>query len=190
MVRRRRARCRLGASLALAWLLIVCPRLPLLADVGLGVPGVSAGSLTETALSGPSLSVTLNGSDQAPSTTFSVEVNDATGSGAGWRVQITSTQFTTGGTSPHTLAPSAAAITAVSAVCKQGTCTAPANSIAYPVLVPAGATPPGAVSFFNAAVNTGLGDFTLTPTLRVSVPANSYAGSYTTTLTLSIASGP
>jgi hypothetical protein len=46
------------------------------------------------------------------------------------------------------------------------------------------------VTFYNAAANTGMGDFTVTPTVEVSVPANAYAGTYTSTLTLAVVSGP
>ena len=56
--------------------------------------------------------------------------------------------------------------------------------------VPAAATAPTAVKFFNAAANTGLGSFTVTPTVGVFVPAASFAGSYSSTLTVSIVSGP
>ena len=66
----------------------------------------------------------------------------------------------------------------------------PTNSVTYPVGVPAGSTPPTAVKYFNAAANTGQGQFTNTPTIQVSVPANTYAGTYTSTLTLAAVSGP
>ena len=118
-------------------------------------------------------------------------VTDATGSGSGWNLTITSTQFTTGGGSPHTLSTSASSLTGVTNSCVGGaTCTSPTNSIGYPVAVPAGSTPPAAVKYFNAAANTGQGQFTNTPSVSVSVPANTYAGSYTSTLTLAAVSGP
>ena len=60
----------------------------------------------------------------------------------------------------------------------------------YPVAVPAASTPPTAVEFFNAAANTGMGKFTTTPTVGVFVPQSSFAGTYTSTLTLAIVSGP
>jgi hypothetical protein len=71
-----------------------------------------------------------------------------------------------------------------------GTCTLPTNSITYPVAVPAGVGPPAAVKFFNAAINTGMGNFTITPTVTVSFPANSFAGVYTSTVTFAIVSAP
>ena len=49
---------------------------------------------------------------------------------------------------------------------------------------------PTAVKFFNAAANTGLGSFTVTPTVGVFVPSSTFAGSYSSTLTVSIVSGP
>ena len=70
------------------------------------------------------------------------------------------------------------------------TCTSPTNSIGYPVGVPAGSTPPTAVKYFNAAAATGAGQFTNTPSVDVSVPANTAVGSYTSTLTLAAVSGP
>jgi len=35
-----------------------------------------------------------------------------------------------------------------------------------------------------------MGSFTITPTVKVSVPANAYAGIYTSTVTLAVVSGP
>jgi hypothetical protein len=81
-------------------------------------------------------------------------------------------------------------MTGVTSVCAGGTCTNPTNSIGYPLGVPAGAGPPAAVKLYNAAVNTGMGSFTVTPTVQVSIPANTYAGTYTSTVTVAVVSGP
>jgi hypothetical protein len=56
--------------------------------------------------------------------------------------------------------------------------------------VPAAATAPTAVKLFNAAASTGLGRFTITPSINVTIPGNSYAGSYSSTLTIAAVSGP
>jgi len=139
----------------------------------------------------PSFSADLNSGDQTPTYTVPSTVNDTrTGAsaGLGWNLTITSTQFTTGS---RTLATNASSVTAVTSACANGgLCVTPTNAIAYPVTVPAGSTPPTAVKFFNAAAATGEGVFTITPTVRVSVPQNSFAGSYASTLTLSVVSGP
>lgn len=150
-------------------------------------------TLTETVITAPTVSVTLNGTDQAPTSTMDISVVDDRGTGAGWNLTITSTQFSTGGALPQTLSTSAARITAVAATTSctaSATCVAPTNNVAYPVTVPAGAVAPAAVKFYNAALNTGLGTFTISPTIRIAIPANTYAGSYTSTITLNIVSGP
>jgi len=108
----------------------------------------------------------------------------------GWNLTVTSTRFSTGGGTPRTLPTTASSIVSVAAVCP-GVCVAnPTNSVAYPVALPSGAGPPPAVKFFNAAALTGIGTFTITPTVQVTVPPTAYAGVYTSTLTFAIVAGP
>ena len=161
----------------------------------LGASATATGTLTGSTLSlstsaTPTFSANLDNGDSTPSYTLPLTIQDTRGTGAGWNATITSTQFTTGGATPSTLATNASSLTGVTSVCASGTCTNPTNSISYPVAVPAGTTPPTAVKFFNAAVNTGMGKFTNTPTIGVFVPGSSFAGTYTSTLTVSIVSGP
>ena len=150
---------------------------------------VNAGTLSITTSATPSFSVTLDGTDQTASYSVPTTVTDATGSGAGWNLTITSTQFTTGGGSPKTLATNASSVTGVTSSCAT-TCVDPTNSVTYPVGVPAGSTPPTAVKYFNAAAATGSGKFTNTPAVDVSVPASTAVGTYNSTLTLAAVSGP
>ena len=150
---------------------------------------VEGGSLSLTTAAAPAFSATLDGTDQTPTYNLPLTVEDLTGTGAGWNTTITSTRFTTGGATPRTLSTSASSITGVTSACAGGTCTNPTNGISYPVAVPAGAEA-AAVKFFNAAAESGMGEFTLTPTVAVSVPANTYAGTYTSTITLASVSGP
>jgi hypothetical protein len=56
--------------------------------------------------------------------------------------------------------------------------------------LPAAGTAPTATKVFNSAVNTGMGNQTVSPTWKVAVPANTFAGTYTSTWTLSLVSGP
>ncbi len=150
-----------------------------------GWPG-PVGSLSVCAPATASVSVTLNGTDQTPSYAPALTVADTTGTGAGWNLTISSTQFTTGGATPKTLSTTASTVTGVTFTCPGGGCTNPTNTVTYPVTVPTS----GTAKFFNAAVGTGLGTFTVTPTVQVSVPANSFAGTYTSTLTIAVVSGP
>lgn len=151
---------------------------------------VAAGALSVATSAAPTFSANLATGDQTPTYTLPLTATDTTGTGAGWNLTITSTQFTTGGATPHTLAANASTITGVTSSCASGTCTNPTNAVTYPVGVPAAATAPTAVKFFNAAANTGLGSFTVTPTVGVFVPGSTFAGSYSSTLTVSIVSGP
>jgi hypothetical protein len=152
---------------------------------------VAAGVLSVATSAAPTFSANLATGDQTPTYTLPLTATDTTGTGAGWNLNITSTQFTTGGGTPHTLAANASTITGVTSICPTGTCTNPINAVSNTALgVPAGATAPTAVKFFNAAANSGLGSFTVTPTVGVFVPSSTFAGSYSSTLTVSIVSGP
>jgi hypothetical protein len=144
---------------------------------------VAAGSLSLTTTSAPSASFVLDGTDQSANLPTALAVVDSTGSGLGWNVTESATQFTaTGGKTLN--APTA---TTTSAVCKSGaSCTPATNSItAYPITLTG-----TAVKIFNAAAASGLGRIDLTSGLGVSVPGNALAGSYTSTVTVSIVSGP
>ena len=152
-----------------------------------------AGSVTEAVASPTIPSVTLSGVDQTINYTLPMTVVDATGTGNGWNLTITSTTFSTGGATPHTLASNISTITGVTTVCVSGTtCTAATNAITYPLAVPAAASAPTAAKFFNAAVDSGMGKFTITPTVALSVPANAYASAsgYSSTITVAVVSGP
>lgn len=79
--------------------------------------------------------------------------------------------------------------------CSSGSsCTLPTDSVTYPVTIPACTTASGTctpTSVANAAKTTGMGAMTFT-TLDwwLNIPANAYAGKYTSTITLTISSGP
>lgn len=151
----------------------------------------SQATLSASTTAAPSFTANLNSGDQAKTFTVPLAVSDTrTGAsaGLGWNTTITSTQFSNG---TKTLPVGASTITAASSACANaGLCTNPTNTIVYPLAVPAGSGPPTAVKFFAAAAGTGKGVFTLTPTVSVAVPQNSYTGTYTSTLTISIVSGP
>jgi hypothetical protein len=133
--------------------------------------------------SAPSFSDILDGTDQTVSYSPVLGVIDARGTGAGWNLQISATTFSDGAT--HTLAPGS--VTAAAQACHAGSsCTAATNSgITLPLALTG-----TAAKFFNAAANTGLGKIDVTPTIAVSIPGNSFAGVYTSTLTLAATTGP
>jgi hypothetical protein len=151
----------------------------------------STGTLAVTSPGGaPAFSLTLNGLDQTATYTPTLSVTDTRTASSGWNLQVTSTQFTAGG--GGTLPTTASAVTGVTRACNTGsTCgTLPTTNVTYPFTVPAGTTPPTAVKLYNAASGTGGGIVTVTPSVDVTVPGNAKAGSYSSTLTVTVASGP
>ena len=174
----------------------------LTALLGLVLPGAClAASVTATALisgsalnvdtsSTPTFTANIDGGDATPTYSLALSTQDTRGTGTGWNETVTSTQFATGGSSNHTLAPSASTVTGVSADNENGTSTAPNDALSYPIVVPSGPTAPPPVKFFDTAVDSGMGRFRVSPAISVFVPQDSYAGTYSSTLTLAISSGP
>ena len=151
---------------------------------------VNGSVLSATTSATPSFTANLDAGDSTQTYTVPLSLQDTRGTGAGWNVLITSTTFSTGGGSPKTLATNASSLTGVTSSCTSGTCTSPSNAQSYPIAVPAGSTAPTAVKIFNTTANNGMGLFTITPTIGVSIPQNSYAGTYSSTVTVSVVSGP
>lgn len=159
--------------------------LPLLGALLLAASAPASVSLNATT-STTSFSVSLSGSDQT--VTYSNVGLTVTENGQhnGWSLSATSTVYSSG---THTFPTNASTITQVSV----GACTGsacPSNSVGLPVTIPAGATAPAPVKFFNAAAGTGTGTVTVTPTFSTTVPGNSFAGSYQSTMTFSCVVGP
>ena len=178
---------RLTIGLAVLGACAIAPGIALGADAT--VTGtVTGGSLSLTTSAAPSFSATLDGSDQTKTFTIPSVLTDARGSGAGWNTTITSTEYSSGS---HTLATDASTLTSLASVCQSGgTCTDETNSVSLPVSVPAGPLAPTPVKYHNAEADSGMGVFDHTPTISVALPANTYAGTYSSTITLASVSGP
>ncbi len=152
---------------------------------------VNAGSLSETATG----TYTFTGTPGTTATfTLPFSVSDTTGGAAGWNLTVTSTPFTSGGNS---LPTTASTITGTTGTCTAGGAAgqycmqAPlTNTVSSAVAVPAAATPPTAVKFFGIAAASASGVYTLTPTITVAIPAVTVLGTYASTMTLAIVSGP
>jgi hypothetical protein len=163
------------------------------ANASTATASLTAGTLGFVSAPGNvTFSDTLNGTNQTATSPQGIDVSDATGSGAGWNVTATSTTFTSGA---HTLGTGATTIASTPSVaCDSGaTCalaTVLGSKVSYPYTLPAAATAPTATEMFDANANTGMGNQTVTPTWSLAIPANAYAGTYTSTWTLSLVSAP
>jgi hypothetical protein len=168
-----------------------------LASPGAGATTASAsitsGSLAFVSIpSAVSFAASLNGADQTVTSAQTFDVGDASGSGTGWNITATSTTFSTTGGTVHTLGTSATTVQGTPTVgCDSNvTCTPATNAITFPFILPAAATAPTAQKLYNAAANTGMGNQTVTASFRLALPANTYAGTYSSTWTYSLASAP
>lgn len=123
---------------------------------------------TATLGSGPSGSASVNGQLGA------VQVTDARGSKIAWSASATSTTFTdgAGGTVSTGVSYNAGTVTTT------GTITVPASSATSLTAVPAAVVAPTSIRGNNTA--------TWNPTLTVSLPSNSLAGTYTGTVNTSV----
>ena len=159
---------------------------------------VSAGSLSVTAANVTLSAVALDGTDKtatSASGSNSWSAQDSRGSGAGWHLTIDSTDFTDGGTPLRTIDISAAdqefkiqlldANVAVTA----GNAKPTSSATALTAIPEAPAT---ALTFASAALNAGMGSYTLNPNFELEVPAETYVGSgtYTATITVTAVTAP
>lgn len=176
-----------GAGVVVALAIAVTP-----AFSSTGTATLTAGSLAFAAPATVAFSATLTGLDQTTTATQGISVADATGSGVGWKLQATSTVFCTSGNA-HCLANAATTLQSPGPTVACGasaTCTLATNAVTYPYTLPAATSAPAATTFFNAAAASGLGKQTVTATFTIAIPANTYAGTYNSTWTYSLASAP
>jgi hypothetical protein len=175
-----------------------------------GTATLTAGALTLTAPATLTWGTTLGGVAATAVDTATADqtltVDDATGSGAGWAVSVAATQFTSGAnTLPDlgtfsvngSISTPTVGATPGAACTTTGDCTLPTSltdPVSYPVAVTTGAavTP---VNIYTADALTGIGSIILgAPGVPIgwwiAVPATALAGAYTSTVNLTITSGP
>jgi hypothetical protein len=120
-------------------------------------------------------------------------VVDSRGGTLGWNLTVTSTTFTDGSAGVgHSFGTSASTITSVTPTCAvNSTCLLPINNVANTNLGLPGASGT-AVKYFNAssAAGAGRGTINVDATVAVLIPANVFAGSFTSTVTVAVSSGP
>ncbi len=171
-----------------------------------GTLSLAAGTLSLTSPSSLSWGTTLTGFNLSLVDTSDEQymVDDATGSGSGWHVAMSATTFTTGTQSladAGTLSTNGSVISATatagpSEIC-EATCTVPANTTTYPVAITTAASSPTPSTIFDTVAGTGLGDVLIGGSTDpgpvgwwLQIPADVYAGTYTSSVTLEVISGP
>jgi hypothetical protein len=157
-----------------------------------GTLSFTPGTLTSTLTN----SGTLDGTDQSASITIPVDVKDDSGSGAGWHIQLAMKTVTTG---TYSL-PATVGIALIGGCDVGSTCSLPngdtTTSPTTETITPGAATlttgsSPSAVTLISSPTNKGMGNMTLTTTLTESLQAKTtYAGTYSTTITMTTNTGP
>jgi hypothetical protein len=180
-----------------------------------GTATVTAGPLNLTAPPTLVWTTTLSGLDEqladmtAAQQTY--QVNDATGSGAGWHVTVSASTFSssspaaalpdTGTFSTNGSLTSETATRYPTTACSAGaTCVPPAHvtdPMTYPVLVTTAAASPAAYTIYDADADSGMGSVTIGGPAAanpvgwwVNIPAGARAATYTSTITLEVISAP
>lgn len=119
--------------------------------------------------------------------TLPLDVDDATGSGSGWNVTLATTPFTN--PAGKTIAGPLLETSAGSVTCDTGaTCTKATDAHGLVSTLPILPSTPTIVQVADGA--TGMGDQSMAPSFTLAVPANTYAGTFTSNWTVTIASGP
>ncbi|MFT4035418.1 MAG: hypothetical protein QM679_07570 [Patulibacter sp.] len=106
---------------------------------------------------------------------------------SGWKIQLNATQFQRDAS--HTLATTALAAASPTVSAGTGQCASSSDGggvASYPVSLTAGST----ATVYSNAANYGIGPTTVAIPFTLAVPANIYAGTYTSTWTTTLASGP
>jgi hypothetical protein len=165
-----------------------------------GQLALTGGTLQVAAPASLTWAATMDGTDMhvvdavAGDQTYSV--TDATGSGLGWNITASATQFTDG--SSHTLPVTALttngsttvfnSTSAPTAACAQTGCVVPTASATptYPVTVGT-----SAAKIYSAAAGTGMGSIALSHVgWWLEIAPNTIAGTYTSKITLAAVSAP
>lgn len=165
-------------------------------------------SVTLTVPSSLSWSTTLNGFTESVVDVTAADqqysVADNTGQNAGWNVSVSATTFSDGSqtlpntgvfsTNGSTSSPAATVGPTVTCV---SSCVAPTNDVTYPVAITTAPSAPTSYVILSAAAGTGSGSFLVGGSTYadpvgwwVAVPPTAYAGTYSSTLTFAIGSGP
>jgi hypothetical protein len=176
-----------------------------------GTATLGAGTLTATMPDSLTWGATLTGVTQnlvdAVPADQGYTVDDASGATSGWNISVAATTFTStvptaatlpdaGTFSTNGSVTSATAATAPTAACTSGagTCTLPTDAVTYPVPLPTDGT---ATVIYSAAALTGEGSIDIGGSAAaapvgwwLSVRPDAAPGTYTSTVTISVASGP
>jgi len=155
-----------------------------LSVVALLVVEAAALTITTAAISFPNVS--LDGNPHTVDGSTSAWRADAVGETGGWNVTVSSTDFDNGSGKTIDVSNFEIRLLDASIVWVSG------NDINMPTSTQTTFTDLSgtALKIASAAVNDGNGVYDMTPDVRLTVPAETYTGNYTATVTVDISAGP
>ena len=145
----------------------------------------SGGTLTISTSPITFTGVTLNGTDQTVTGSTSAWQADASGQGGGWNVDVSSTDFDNGAGKIIAVANFEIRLLDSNIVLVSGDINKPVS--AQTAFVSLSGT---ALKIASAAVGEGDGIYDLTPDFRLTVPGETFTGSYAAAVTVTISAGP
>lgn len=173
--------------LAVVVLMVFASIVPALADDGTGTLVLTGGSLSVSPAAITFAAFTLDGvaHPNVAGTTSAWSAVDATGSGAGWHMTVVATVPTNGASKTIPLSGLEMTLLDTAIAVVDGN-TKPISSD----FATATALTASAQNLASAALGEGMGSYTLQPTFTLDVPANTYAGTYNTTITVQMVTAP
>jgi hypothetical protein len=159
-----------------------------------GTVTITGGTLSVTPANVTLGGVTLDGTDKlstSASGANSWSAADARGTGLGWNLTIGATDFDDGAGKTIDIAQADSEFK-IQLLDTNVTVTAgntkPVSSAATLTVIP----DTGSVKFLSAATDTGMGTYAIAPNFELEIPAETYVGSgtYTSTITVTAATGP
>lgn len=181
---------RLIASLGLAGLVAALTAMPVL-GVDTVTQVVNGGTLSASVANVTLAAINYSHSAQTNTGSMTLTADDSTGTGAGWNVTVLSSAFAYTGANGGTAIP-AANFSITSAAAPTMTAGQAIDATGGPKVPATGSTGTLDVARKTVQANAGFGQGTYTQALGVnlSIPAQSRAGTYTGTLTVTISAGP
>ncbi|MDP2949676.1 MAG: WxL domain-containing protein [Chloroflexota bacterium] len=146
------------------------------------VTNAAALSITTAAITFPD--VTLDGSTVVVTGSTSAWRADGTGENGGWNITVASTDFSNGAGKTIAVSNFQVRLLDTNIVVVSGNTKPASTQTTFATLSGT------ALKIASAAVSEGNGVYDLTPDFRLTVPAETYAGNYTATVTIVISAGP
>ena len=154
-----------------------------LVAVAMVVTHAAALTITTAAITFPG--TTLDGTDQTVNGSTSAWRADATGESGGWNVTVASTDFDNGAGKTIAVANFEIRLLDANIVVVSGDTNKPTSTQAGFASLSG-----TALKIASSASGTGDGVYDLTPDFQLMVPAETFTGSYTATVTVAISVGP